>query len=350
MADLSALFNYAPTTAGALVGQQQAMDTQSQGLEQQKLQQLIEGMKQDQAQSAAMNPLRVQELQQKNRGTGLANDLTQATQDSTIGATNAGNSLKISSDNVKQAQQAASMFSSWAGILDATPDEPGARPAKMMELLKSANMDPNSPQVAPLLKVFSQTPSAKLPQTLRTIGDDLVHHSAAYMQANDVENTRAAAVTQSATTHANATVQAATISADAKRDVQGLKNSQKDGLNQLVAAKNFQGAATMAEAFALSETDPDRKQALHAFAARMAAADQAARAAGATANKPDINSLGIQTVPPNNPLATPPASPLGNAGTGGVPEQAKTAWGAYEPAKYDYRVGPNGTLQRKPKG
>lgn len=29
---------------------------------------------------------------------------------------------------------------------------------------------------------------------------------------------------------------------------------------------------------------------------------------------------------------------------------AKKAWGAYEPDKYDYRVGPNGNLQRKPKG
>lgn len=53
---------------------------------------------------------------------------------------------------------------------------------------------------------------------------------------------------------------------------------------------------------------------------------------------------GGQAAPAADTVANPAA-----AGNDDVQQKATQAWGAYEPNRYDYRVGPNGNLQRKPK-
>lgn len=70
--------------------------------------------------------------------------------------------------------------------------------------------------------------------------------------------------------------------------------------------------------------------------ARAAAAANMTTMAGPGYKPQPVPTLG--TV--NNPAA---------AGNDDVQQKATQAWGAYEPNRYDYRFGPNGNLQRKPK-
>ena len=103
-------------------------------------------------------------------------------------------------------------------------------------------------------------------------------------------------------------------------------------------------------------TEPEQKAHLKEMAnvySQMANAAQqqeiqkaVASAIEANKAKPDLNPLGIPTVTPpgggNNPNVAPSTqSPMGS------PEAFKQAFGAYEPDKYEYRMGPNGPQRRK---
>ena len=68
-----------------------------------------------------------------------------------------------------------------------------------------------------------------------------------------------------------------------------------------------------------------------------------------------LNELrGMGRSDPNAPFPEPtaprPAAPRPAAGQPGMEAAAKTAFGSYDPAKYEYRISPEtGKIQRKPK-
>lgn len=68
-----------------------------------------------------------------------------------------------------------------------------------------------------------------------------------------------------------------------------------------------------------------------------------------TFGNPDVGQYGVQT---NQPQAVAPALGTGQPQQTNQPDlksAAEAAWGSYDPTSYDYRVGPNGKLQRKAK-
>lgn len=118
------------------------------------------------------------------------------------------------------------------------------------------------------------------------------------------------------------------------------------------AATLLAGAAFMAE----QEGDVEKANTYRQMADQYTQQHIQSRQAGAVAGqvgKPDVGALGgIPTVQrqPVQPFApvTPKQAPTATEAPQG--QVFKQAFGSFEPDKYDYRMGPNGVPQRKPKG
>jgi hypothetical protein len=368
MADLSQLYKVAPLTAAFMTGGQQALDDDTQTTKTRELQQLIQKYQIENQQSQIMNPLLAAHQ-------GLANDslsaqipgqraqsqtlqqtadIGAATMPGVIAKTNATNAASTQKAGLQSASDMTKFLTDSAGELDNVPAP--ARMGYLSQKLLAGNQNPNDPKVAATLRMLSQLPPDQLPNTLRKMASTLNSQQPAYQQAVDTTKITADAHERAAAGNNAATIKAAQIAADSRLSVAQTRNQQKSALDALVKSKNYAGAAAVAKALAMSETDPDRKEQLEQYATLMAAQDLAHQQAGGS-NPNKINGPALAGLPPavtNNPMARPdspaPANPLTGGGVGGFEEKAKQAWGAYEPTKYDYRVGPNGVLQRKPKG
>jgi len=142
------------------------------------------------------------------------------------------------------------------------------------------------------------------------------------------------------------------------------------------AAVMAQGAAFMAEQEGRSEDADYYRQLADDFNSKHIASKRAGAYAGAE-NKPELGALGIK---PNAPIPAESFPAVGRrlpmqqqvqqdisngaqfsspeveakvrqaAGMSNDSTTFKQAFGSYEPDKYEYRMGPNGVPQRKPKG
>jgi hypothetical protein len=104
----------------------------------------------------------------------------------------------------------------------------------------------------------------------------------------------------------NATsIRVAELNNEARLQIQRLKDQQGATMNALLKSRNYAGAAAVATAMAMSETDPAQKLKLEEYAKMMAAQDLASKQAGATATgKIDTPELsGLPQVPTKNPMA-----------------------------------------------
>lgn len=126
-------------------------------------------------------------------------------------------------------------------------------------------------------------------------------------------------------------------------------------LNYEKAAVLLNNAAVAAE----MEGDAERALIYRNMASEYAAKNEAARAAAGAqprAGSADLERLDIPATPsrPTVPFSDPTKKPETPRATDqvsiGSPETYKKAFGAYEPDKYDYRMGPGGVPQRKLKG
>lgn len=160
--------------------------------------------------------------------------------------------------------------------------------------------------------------------------------------------------------HGNASRDVAAIGANSREAVAKTRaeNQKKQALNMeqaAMAGKLDYGRAAVALSFAAEhEENPLIKAELFKRANAMELADQKARQAAA-AGVPQVDPSKV----PGAPLTTPkpPGPSLGPAGStptaspSGDVQKAVTGSGwAWEPDKYDYRIGPDGKPQRKPKG
>lgn len=157
--------------------------------------------------------------------------------------------------------------------------------------------------------------------------------------------------------HGNATITSATIGANsreavAQARVAASKNKALDMEQAAMGGKLDYARAAVALAFAAEhEDDPMKKADLFRRANAMELADQKQKQSAAAA-VPQVDPGRVPGAPLTVPK--PPGPSLGpTTPTVQSPDVQKAVTGAgwsWEPDKYDYRIGPDGKPQRKPKG
>lgn len=196
MSDLSQLMNVAPGSAAFMMGgnNRQAQDTEV--LNQQKLQQLIQELQVKNQQSQAMNPLLVEQQGLTNRGLeaglpGIAANSSIAgtnaakaagTLSSDITAGNSKNQTEVVANNAKQQEVIGQAFGRLGASLKNVPDAPGARMLHLQQALANMGLSQDDPRAGDLLKSFSNIPSDKLPDALTAFGNDQLKQSREYLQ------------------------------------------------------------------------------------------------------------------------------------------------------------------------
>lgn len=242
-------------------------------------------------------------------------------------ATNASNSrLKLDSNRVEMMQNYGQKMS----LLGATMQNQPAvvRAAMMHEQLPKMGIDPDSEDGK---YVMSMTP-----EQLALTGKQMSLVAAKHQQEMDKEQSQRASAERVAAGNNATSIRVAEIGANAK----------------ITAAQAKQAAYAekdpVAKMTKLSQVPQDQRddqwqqqwgEALNMVA--YAGQSKTPQLAPSVMNGQPVPTLdaqrqGLAGSAPQSPEAT-------------VQSAATKAWGAYEPSKYDYRIGPNGNLQRKAK-
>lgn len=273
------------------------------------------------------------------QGEELKNQFTQATQPGAIQATNVGSQLKISQDQAQKLGVLANLAGTVAGAMDNVP--PLERPFKMQQLLQSQNIDPQS--LGPL--------ASGDPDQLRAFAKNAVQMSAQYQTEQMKETTAAGSREAVAATEAGGHVAAAGLTANARKYAadQQLKIKQlSENIDQTIAALGRKIAA------AGTNADPNDMALMKTLQQQQILARQM----GASTTAQLVGQGQVTQAPTFTPVAPGQGGGGGEqAPTGGGQEPtpqnfetaAKQIWPNDDPGKYQYRVGPDGSLQRKPK-
>lgn len=131
--------------------------------------------------------------------------------------------------------------------------------------------------------------------------------------------------------------------------LQAARERQKEDTDKTLLELRKKAAAGYPEAFLMladMADDPQEKARLTQLAQQAALRREAERRAAGIGGV-DISGATSGKVPTRE--STNPYATGGTAQTQDVKGLATKAWGAYEPNKYEYRIGPNGNLQRKKK-
>jgi len=371
MSDLASLFQNNPMGAAFQVGQNNAQARQSEALKQQELEQLIQQRTQQAQQEQQMNPLKLQQQQIANQqglaqipgmqGTSMLQQATgqkaQATLGSDIDTHISDNDAKKLANQAKKLDTIGQKMLSLGPVLENVPDSLGQRHSYLKNSLSNMGLSDNDPQAQQLLGMLANIPGQKLPQVITSMGEKMIEQSSSYKEKMDTEKAGNASRERVAAGNNAATLGAARIGADSRLNVAQTKASQASQLDSLAKSKNYAGAAAVAQYMAMSEEDPNKKQQLQQYASLMASQDLASKQAGATATgKIDAAGLsGLPQAPTNNPMAVGQGAPTApvlseSTASGAIGVQAKTAFGSYEPDKYEYGINPaTGKFARKPK-
>jgi hypothetical protein len=204
----------------------------------------------------------------------------------------------------------------------------------LSQAMQAFGGDPNSPLIAGVMKM----PDAEVQKSLEALGTGMSMASSDYMQKSALQDSQNKSHERIADTNAAAQIYTAKINAASRESAAKARASAVKHMNSDQA---FNYLASIPD----SERTPDEQ----AWMEKVSKQRLAERAAGANAVAPTVLN---QATPTQNALNTasqitnpqasapPPSADVGN--------MAKQAWGAYEPDKYQYRVGPNGKLQRAP--
>jgi hypothetical protein len=321
MADLSQLFQYAPGTAAAFLGGQQALDDQTNVLHQQELQHLISARDQTQQFEAQKQPgelekLRLGNVNQdlKNQTDDLANIFTRETQPGKIGATN----------NENAAKSYAVIAQHLGSLSTAIQDNPNVPPhAAMAQALKGTGMPDKAVDL--FMQRYSNVPPAELSQRLQADAQRVLRESPQYAQAYDPAELHANATVFSGANH-NATLERmndANIAAG-RYTYHGKPALDED--QQIDAAKTpVERYSLLLDAVRKAQLRGDTERAQH-LAARAAFQKNLASSTIAAPNKPPTTDTGTLTglpqiepptiEPPGLPTAPYNAQPPSNVGRG----------------------------------
>lgn len=333
MADLSQLFQYAPTTAGAFLGQQISLDNTKGRLANDTLAQQLQLEAAKEAREQEMFPLRKSNLDLQNQGLGaelpgktadsrkkkLDADLAEQTFDSNKQATLSKNATQITKDQYEQAENASKTLMTIGDQLSGMP--PMLRKQHLDQVITDMKMNPNSP----LVQMMRQMDPNKLPdftkQLSKRIGDQLLTMNPgarAQMYSADVQ---ASASRYHSDKAAESAKYVADKNAEAKVMVANTKAKVLD-LEELVLAGKMapERAAIAAKLQADKATDPEIKEMWQNQASRWERFVYNKAAAGHEgAAQLDTENGGIKS------RVTPPA--LGPEQPAGAPKANQTSSG-----------------------
>lgn len=313
-----------PTAAAQMQTQNDAAN-QEQAIKNQVAQAQAPAMGQQQAIANQETQARTGVFNQQAQGQQLTNQATQATQPGAIAATNAGNSAAMTADQAKKLGTYGQIAGQVAGMMDNVP--PAARPAAMQQMLSQYGVDPK--MLGPLANGD--------PDALRNFSQKAIQASSGFQT----------------------TMAEAALKGQNQLAVAGQEGKDRLAATQALVGGREQVAQTSAAA---------KTQTLNSVQAGLEA-----KVANGTATPQEISSLNqlrqlvqmgkvnpmiAQMLNQSNAPATVPQVPQAGGGqqspqslptAGAVLQAAKQAWPNDDPSKYDYRQGPDGTLQRKAK-
>lgn len=375
MADLSQLFQASPGAAAILLGQNNALDQSHKRGQIDELAQIIQGRKLQNEFDTQINPLKVANQGLINQGLEAEIPGKQAlsqshiydadykarTNPTRIAAGNAENEGKIGDAKMKALERTGHLFR----VVGQNPNAAG--PGMAMKLLIDSGMDPSSE----LAKQIGSMPPEQIPQFLTTQGTKMMEASQAWRLEMEKEKTR---------------LDQHRIDADSRERVMQMQiNAGRFEKNKAVkegaqlwdesitkaqgASKKF-AAATAAAQWASSAGDDKLAAKYQAIALSLREQANAenpnggpkpggvdiGRAGGVPVNPPRQFGYGGQPgpapqAPPfaNNGDMNPPAArPATDPSNVRALVEAKGE--VYDPARYEYRVSPNGEIQKRLRG
>lgn len=161
------------------------------GIEQERKKADLAKLLQETEQSAALHPLKMEAERLGNEGKVAANrktvteaSLGEATLPSTITKTISDNELAALTNKVKSYESSIGMLDQAVPMLNNVP--PAARHAALITAAKQMGLNPNDPQMAPLMQSLAQVPGEQLPAALSQFKTRLIERSNSYKQAMDV--------------------------------------------------------------------------------------------------------------------------------------------------------------------
>jgi hypothetical protein len=370
MSDLNELFKVAPGTAAFMTGQNQRQATEEKALKQQQLMQLIADLQQKHQQSADLHPYEVESKSLANIGEqakipGYAADSSlkgttaakaAGTLSSDIAAGISNNEETVSKNKSARQTRLGNVFYSMGPELEGQPA--AVRAAYALEKLQGLGMKPDDPFGQRLTKYLQNTPAEELPAKLTAIGRRMIEESGKYKEEMDKQRLKEEGDTQrnNASLANQLTLEDKRIEAGkyAKNKVATDFQSQVQSWLQKAAGNIDAQYAILnrAEVIATQGGMPDLAANYAAQAAAIEphvkakiAASNAAKADLGAATKGRVPTMPAPSIaPPSLADSSPAAHP------GDIQMQAKQAFGAYEPDKYEYGINPaTKKFARKPK-
>lgn len=238
-----------------------------------------------------------------------------------------GNQLKMTQDQAAKMGTLGQMAGQVAAYMDQVP--PAARPAAMQQIAQQNNLD---------LRQFPGLESGD-PDLLRNISQKMIQASSTYQTGLMQESVRGQTARDVAQIGSNARMQVAETTANSRIQVQNLKNQidqQRQSVDQEIAMLSKKVAAGTASPGEVAELQKQQKFAL-------ALRDMQAQTTRALLGMGDYSSLYAPGGGGQAPSAAIPSEATGTPTP--APTQAPPS-----DDKYEYRIGPNGKLQRRAKG
>lgn len=324
-----------PVDAAVQAGIQNSQANEAGSLENQKAAAALPYVGPKAAADVANTQATTASTQATTQGTNLKNLFTQQTQPGEIAATNAGSQVKVTQAHLDSVNQLGQLAGSVASTMDNVPAP--ARAAAMAQLLQQQGVNVEQLKGTALEPLLSGDPDM-----LRQFSQQAIQSSASFQTQMALEEKKAQTQENVANTQGTAHVQAAQASADARR----YAADQKRVIDQLKQTTD-QAVAQLTSRIGTPQEQPGDKERLQFLADQQRQVHQLA-----AQNTQQL--LQMQTNAPTLNIGSGTPAPSGGgqpAAVGGpaLGEAAKASFGAYEPDKFDYRVGPNGNLQRKPK-
>jgi hypothetical protein len=353
MSDLAALMKYAPTVAGGFVGRNQANQEKTDELRQLELAELIRTRAGEEARKAQTHPLDLQRMALANKTTEA--QLPGVTADSTLKQSNARTATateagKIGSTNMKNrmemVQGAMSQISPYIGVLEGKA--PAERHVELDGMFKTMGL-PDDLREAMNMK-FAKIPAEQLPVALKKIQEAMLRNTPEYAKTMDQESLQQKGALERAKVMAS-------------RPTGGSKTPELDDLEAwlMTELKGKPPATRLAilnqyiqRAIASGNTDLAGRLQLEAaeVAKTLASLPQSQPRPGT----PDMGALTEGRVP-TNPVATPYVPQVGGqapapqapAGGGDLKAKVEASGEPFRPDIFEYRIGPNGKVQKRKK-
>jgi hypothetical protein len=306
-------------------GQRERQDQEQNQAKLMELQQALKIKEQEAAFSQQSNPLKLEEMSLRNQGLqaglpGIMADVegkqlgvakTKATQDSSIEATNAENIFKTDATKAKKVGAMAEAFTQFGPLLKQLPDAPGARANVLRTLMGQSGYSLDTPEGQAFAKILESTPSAQLPDTLISMGEQLIKMTGPYIQATSVANINKDAQKEIAADNRAAQIQMNNDQINAgkyaKKDQDRSFEQEVEGaVNKAKTARDKH--ATLVRASVVAEQGGNTSLAFKYKQQAEAIRPQAEAEINTRAPGADLGALGVKTTTPPS-IAPPGAKP-----------------------------------------